>query len=51
MTVPVSRLLAQPGGAARGASQESASDMGKRWWGGWDSNPRPRDYESHALTG
>ena len=21
------------------------------WWGGWGSNPRPRDYESHALTG
>ncbi len=21
------------------------------WWGGWDSNPRPRDYESPALTG
>ena len=20
-------------------------------WGGWDSNPRPRDYESPALTG
>lgn len=22
-----------------------------RWWGGWDSNPRPTDYESVALTG
>ena len=21
------------------------------WWGGWDSNPRPTDYESAALTG
>ena len=21
------------------------------WWGGWGSNPRPRDYESPALTG
>ena len=20
-------------------------------WGGWDSNPRPKDYESSALTG
>jgi hypothetical protein len=20
-------------------------------WGGWDSNPRPADYESAALTG
>jgi hypothetical protein len=24
---------------------------GQPWWGGRDSNPRPRDYESHALTG
>ena len=22
-----------------------------KWWGGWDSNPRPTDYESAALTG
>ena len=22
-----------------------------RWWGGRGSNPRPRDYESPALTG
>jgi hypothetical protein len=21
------------------------------WWGGWGSNPRPKDYESSALTG
>jgi hypothetical protein len=21
------------------------------WWGGWDSNPGPADYESAALTG
>ena len=20
-------------------------------WGGWGSNPRPKDYESSALTG
>ncbi len=20
------------------------------WWGGWGSNPRPKDYESSALT-
>ena len=23
---------------------------GQTRWGGWGSNPRPRDYESHALT-
>ena len=23
---------------------------GQRWWGGWGSNPRPKDYESSALT-
>ena len=22
----------------------------KQWWARWDSNPRPRDYESPALT-
>ncbi len=21
--------------------------MGKKWWLGWDSNPRPRHYECH----
>src|SRR5262249_60059617 len=24
---------------------------GQIWWGGWDSNPGPADYESAALTG
>ena len=24
---------------------------GQTWWGGWGSNPRPKDYESSALTG
>ena len=28
-----------------------AVDLGVHRWGGWGSNPRPRDYESHALTG
>jgi ABC-2 type transport system ATP-binding protein len=28
-----------------------AVDLGIHRWGGWGSNPRPRDYESHALTG
>ena len=23
---------------------------GSFWWGRWGSNPRPRDYESPALT-
>ena len=34
---------------------EKPSSVGLNWalmlWGGWDSNPRPRDYESPALTG
>ncbi|MCU1604276.1 MAG: Phage integrase [Modestobacter sp.] len=35
-------------GAKRTASDgETAGQTG---WGGWGSNPRPRDYESHALT-
>ena len=28
-----------------------AVDLRLYWWGGWGSNPRPRDYESPALTG
>ena len=28
-----------------------AGDLEIHRWGGWGSNPRPRDYESHALTG
>jgi hypothetical protein len=51
MTLRISRLLAKPCRAAIAASQESASDMGKCLWGGWDLNPRPEDYESSALTG
>ena len=27
------------------------TSMPDLWWGGRDSNPRPRDYESPALTG
>ena len=34
--------IGTPGG------NETAGHAG---WGGWGSNPRPRDYESHALTG
>jgi hypothetical protein len=30
---------------------EFGSDLRVLGWGGWDSNPRPRDYESPALTG
>ena len=29
---------------------EAQSPRFCRWWGGWGSNPRPRDYESLALT-
>jgi integrase len=35
-----------------GASGPAREDetAGETKWGGWGSNPRPRDYESHALT-
>jgi integrase len=35
---------------ARGPAPEGET-AGHDRWGGWGSNPRPRDYESHALTG
>jgi hypothetical protein len=25
-------------------------EVPRGWWGGWGSNPRPKDYESSALT-
>lgn len=31
--------------------RSNRSCWGALWWGGWDSNPRPTDYESAALTG
>ena len=34
----------------RGRAPEGET-AGRTGWGGWGSNPRPRDYESHALTG
>ena len=38
--------------ATRLATRANVSlTSGNSWWGGWDSNPRPRDYESPALTG
>lgn len=39
-------------GSRRGPPRTVASpaDQGPVWWGGRDSNPRPRDYESPALT-
>ncbi|RZU31170.1 phage integrase family protein [Blastococcus saxobsidens] len=41
-----------PGGAAGLTGGLGASETaGQTRWGGWGSNPRPRDYESHALTG
>ncbi len=35
---------------ARGPARKDET-AGQDRWGGWGSNPRPRDYESHALTG
>ena len=36
---------------SRSTSKRRPSDLRVHRWGGWGSNPRPRDYESHALTG
>ena len=38
----------RPRPAPRGAPWQHRQENG--WWGGRDSNPRPRDYESPALT-
>jgi hypothetical protein len=35
----------------RAAGEMNSPPRQDFWWGGWDSNPRPRDYESPALTG
>jgi ABC-type multidrug transport system ATPase subunit len=35
---------------SRSKIKRHAVDLGIHRWGGWGSNPRPRDYESHALT-
>ena len=32
-------------------NRKTASDLAFHRWGGWGSNPRPKDYESSALTG
>jgi len=32
------------------ARAQRAVSAGQAMWGGWGSNPRPRDYESRALT-
>src|SRR4051794_9956841 len=35
---------------SRSKIKRHAVDLGIHRWGGWGSTPRPRDYESHALT-
>ena len=50
MTI-VSRNVATAPAAESTTSTRDASDLRKREWGGWGSNPRPKDYESSALTG
>lgn len=42
-----------PPGSTEGREAGGVVDKtaGQPGWGGWGSNPRPRDYESHALTG
>jgi hypothetical protein len=47
--VPIVCPPAGPGGT--GGTVQNKETAGKDRWGGWGSNPRPRDYESHALTG
>jgi hypothetical protein len=48
-SVPTSCPPVGTAGAKRTASDGESA--GQSAWGGWGSNPRPRDYESHALTG
>jgi hypothetical protein len=66
---PARRLPYVTGRSACGGTAQSAADIGPRTgprqppdgsikphpWGGWDSNPRPADYESslpaHAILG
>jgi hypothetical protein len=37
--------------SSRSKIKPQAAGLRLHRWGGWGSNPRPRDYESHALTG
>ena len=42
-------MRGRPGGAGRvtsGAQVTPNASRGEVWWGGWDSNPGPADYES-----
>ncbi|GAP51158.1 putative uncharacterized protein [Streptomyces azureus] len=40
-----------PSGGSGGPEETFLQVSDVQWWGGWDSNPRPTDYESAALTG
>lgn len=42
----VSRSVATAHSTARADRTAHAADLQKLWWGGWGSNPRPKDYES-----
>jgi hypothetical protein len=46
----VSSNVATTLAATRAPRVARVADLRKRWWGGWGSNPRPKDYESSALT-
>ncbi len=39
------------GSSVRDRSRKWPLTWAFAWWGGWGSNPRPKDYESSALTG
>ena len=47
----VPQMFSRAATAALSQLAGNGSIAGQTWWGGWDSNPGPADYESAALTG
>ncbi len=47
----VSKTVADLHRSSHPCEAVDGSDLREHWWGGWGSNPRPKDYESSALTG
>lgn len=41
-------VAAAPEGRCTGGARQIA-DLRKLWWGGWGSNPRPKDYEAYVC--
>ncbi len=48
---PVPTVCPSVGTVGTRRTPSGNKSAGQIEWGGWGSNPRPRDYESHALTG